>query len=90
MFFLFYRTLLELVRKREKMKAQHLRYTIDIFEKRYVIGDFSGQVLAEVSAIKHVKPPYATANNRALTDKNKVRKRDLVIFRVLTYFSTTG
>jgi len=64
-------TLLELVRKREKMKTQHLRYTIDIFEKRYVIGDFSGQVLAEVSAIKHVKPSYATANNRALTDKNK-------------------
>jgi hypothetical protein len=39
------------------MKSDHLRLTIDIFDKRYRIGDFNGQVLAEVSAVKHVKPP---------------------------------
>lgn len=38
------------------MKSDHLKLTIDIFDKRYHIGDFSGQVLADVSALKHIKP----------------------------------
>lgn len=45
-----------MVNRRERMKKDHLKLTIDIFDKRYRIGDFSGQVLAEVSALKHIKP----------------------------------
>lgn len=45
-----------MVNRRERMKKDHLKLTIDVFDKRYRIGDFSGQVLAEVSALKHIKP----------------------------------
>ncbi|XP_043247172.1 enhancer of polycomb homolog 1-like isoform X2 [Amphibalanus amphitrite] len=45
-------TILEMVKRREKMKKEHLHLTVEIFEKRYSIGDFSGQVLTDVSAYK--------------------------------------
>lgn len=61
------------MKHRERMKSEHLRLTIDIFDKRYRIGDFSGQVLAEVSAVKHVKPPsYLSLSNQRQGDKQKV------------------
>lgn len=45
-----------MVHRRERLKSDHLKLTIDIFDKRYRIGDFSGQVLNDVSALKHIKP----------------------------------
>lgn len=45
-----------MVQQRERLKSEHLKLTIEIFDKRYRIGDFNGQVLAEVSALKHIKP----------------------------------
>ncbi|KAK6619945.1 hypothetical protein RUM44_006345 [Polyplax serrata] len=51
-------TLLELVKRREKTKRELLHLTIEVFEKRYQAQDFSGQLLAEVSAIK-TRPAFA-------------------------------
>lgn len=48
--------LLKLIENREKLKRDHLKMTVDLFEKRYDIGDFSGHILAEISALKHIKP----------------------------------
>ncbi|XP_053213578.1 enhancer of polycomb homolog 1-like [Panonychus citri] len=48
--------LLSLVKHREKLKNEHLQLTLDIFKKRYEMGDYSGQVLAEVSALRLIKP----------------------------------
>lgn len=83
-------TLLELVKRREKTKREHLHLTIEVYEKRfghlanfslekkkqisvsfkslakkkftrinrYQAQDFSGQVLAEVSALKASRPAF--------------------------------
>lgn len=59
-------TLLEMVKRREKTKREHLHLTIEIFEKRYQAGDFSGHILAEVSALKNMRPtsvPVHSGNN---------------------------
>ncbi|XP_015588318.1 enhancer of polycomb homolog 1 isoform X2 [Cephus cinctus] len=52
-------TLLELVKRREKTKREHLHLTIEVYEKRYQAQDFSGQILAEVSALKTSRPAFA-------------------------------
>ncbi|XP_046481663.1 enhancer of polycomb homolog 1 isoform X1 [Neodiprion pinetum] len=52
-------TLLELVKRREKTKREYLHLTIEVYEKRYQAQDFSGQVLAEVSALKASRPAFA-------------------------------
>lgn len=51
-------TLLELVKRREKTKREHLHLTIEVFEKRYQAKDFSGSVVAELSAIKSSRPAF--------------------------------
>ncbi|KYN14378.1 Enhancer of polycomb like protein 1 [Trachymyrmex cornetzi] len=52
-------TLLEMVKRREKTKREHLHLTIEIYEKRYQAQDFSGQILSEVSALKAPRPAFA-------------------------------
>ncbi|KAJ1519519.1 hypothetical protein ONE63_004801 [Megalurothrips usitatus] len=55
-------TLLEMVKRREKTKRELLHLTIEVYEKRYQSGDFSGQLLADVSALKnyqHPRPAFA-------------------------------
>ncbi|KMQ96584.1 enhancer of polycomb-like protein [Lasius niger] len=52
-------TLLEMVKRREKTKREHLHLTIEIYEKRYQAQDFNGQILAEVSALKAPRPAFA-------------------------------
>ncbi|KAL7047734.1 hypothetical protein ACKWTF_003091 [Chironomus riparius] len=42
--------LLEMVKRREKMKKDELQMSIEIYEKRYQAKDFSGQLLAEYTA----------------------------------------
>lgn len=42
-------TLLEMVKRREKTKREHLHLSIEIYEKRYQARDFSGQILSEYS-----------------------------------------
>jgi len=52
-------TLLELVKRRENSKRELLQLTVDIFEKRYQAQDFTGSLLAEVSAMKTPRPAFA-------------------------------
>lgn len=62
------------------MKSEHLRLTIDVFDKRYRIGDFSGQVLADVSAVKHIKPSsYLSLNNQGHRPGDKSKVRTLIV-----------
>lgn len=53
-------TLLELVKRREKTKREYLHLTIEIYEKRYQAHDFTGSMLAEVSALKAASRPAFT------------------------------
>uniref|UniRef100_A0A8C5I7A1 Enhancer of polycomb homolog n=1 Tax=Gouania willdenowi TaxID=441366 RepID=A0A8C5I7A1_GOUWI len=43
-------TILEMVKRREKSKRELLHLTLEIFEKRNVMSDYSGEVIAEVLA----------------------------------------
>lgn len=40
-------TILEMIKRREKTKREHVHLGIEIFEKRYQAKDFNGQMLAE-------------------------------------------
>lgn len=60
-------TLLEMVKRREKTKREHLHLTIEVFEKRYQAGDFNGQIMAEVMAMKNTRPSYISVNNSQLS-----------------------
>lgn len=51
-------TLLELIKRREKMKREFVHLTVEVFEKRYQAKDFSGSVFAEFSAIKSSRPAF--------------------------------
>ncbi|XP_054706562.1 enhancer of polycomb homolog 1-like [Uloborus diversus] len=66
-------TLLELVKRREKMKREMLHLTVEVVEKRYQTGDFSGQLLAEVSAIKHPRPNLIPVNSSQVVIKQESR-----------------
>lgn len=39
--------LLDLIKKREKLKRENLTLSVDVFEKRYQSRDYSGQLIAE-------------------------------------------
>ncbi|CAG9859413.1 unnamed protein product [Phyllotreta striolata] len=51
-------TLLELVKRREKIKREYVHLTVEVFEKRFQAKDFSGVVMAEASAIKSSRPAF--------------------------------
>lgn len=51
-------TLLELVKRREKIKREYVHLTVEVFEKRYQAKDFSGTIMAEVSAVKSSRPAF--------------------------------
>ena len=44
--------LLEMVKRREKTKKEHLNLTADIFERRYQVGDWDGRIFAEMRAAR--------------------------------------
>lgn len=43
-------TLLEMIKRREKIKREQLHLSIEIYEKRYQAQDFNGQMLAEFTS----------------------------------------
>lgn len=59
--------LLDMVKMRERMKRDQLSITVDIFKKRYELGDFSGQIIAEVTALQR---------SRAINNMNSFRDQD--------------
>uniref|UniRef100_A0A8C7NMC0 Enhancer of polycomb homolog n=1 Tax=Oncorhynchus mykiss TaxID=8022 RepID=A0A8C7NMC0_ONCMY len=51
-------TILEMIKRREKSKRELLHLTLEVVEKRYQMGDFTGEVLSEVTAPLAEKPVY--------------------------------
>uniref|UniRef100_A0A673X3H3 Enhancer of polycomb homolog n=1 Tax=Salmo trutta TaxID=8032 RepID=A0A673X3H3_SALTR len=51
-------TILEMIKRREKSKRELLHLTLEVMEKRYQMGDFTGEVLSEVTAPLAEKPVY--------------------------------
>ncbi|KAI1280491.1 Enhancer of polycomb -like protein 1 [Halotydeus destructor] len=70
--------ILELVKHREKTKHEHLKLTIDIFDKRYHIGDYSGQILADLQAArnKQHQPLFPINNNQFYRNQEKGRSKN--------------
>ncbi|KAI4899688.1 hypothetical protein NFI96_025682 [Prochilodus magdalenae] len=70
-------TILEMIKKREKSKRELLHLTLEVVEKRYQMGDFSGDVLSEVSvplAEKTVYPaPVCLPNGNRHKTENKIK-----------------
>ncbi|XP_068220292.1 enhancer of polycomb homolog 1 isoform X1 [Palaemon carinicauda] len=61
-------TLLEMVKRREKAKREYLNLNIEVFERRYEMQDFSGTMLAEVTALRAQRPAFAPLfSNHQLT-----------------------
>ena len=60
--------LLEMVKRREKTKKEHLNLTADIFERRYHVGDYDGRLINEIRAARLSKvlqphrPAYGEQN----------------------------
>ncbi|EPY73659.1 enhancer of polycomb 1-like isoform 1-like protein [Camelus ferus] len=53
-------TILEMIKRREKSKRELLHLTLEIMEKRYNLGDYSGEIVSEVLAQRQPgKPAYA-------------------------------
>ncbi|XP_077471536.1 enhancer of polycomb homolog 1b isoform X2 [Stigmatopora argus] len=50
-------TILEMIKRREKSKRELLHLTLEIFEKRNVMSDYGGEVLAEVLAERALVRP---------------------------------
>ncbi|XP_056277322.1 enhancer of polycomb homolog 1-like isoform X2 [Pseudoliparis swirei] len=50
-------TILEMIKRREKSKRELLHLTVEIFEKRNVMSDYSGEVMAEVLAERALVRP---------------------------------
>ncbi|ODM94372.1 Enhancer of polycomb 1 [Orchesella cincta] len=51
-------SLLEMVKKREKSKRELLHLSIEVFEKRYQAGDYSGQIVAEALQQRPARPAF--------------------------------
>lgn len=61
-------TLLEMVKRREKAKREYLNLNIEVFERRYEMQDYSGSMLAEVTALRAQRPAFAPLfSNHQLT-----------------------
>ncbi|XP_010005279.1 PREDICTED: enhancer of polycomb homolog 1 isoform X2 [Chaetura pelagica] len=53
-------TILEMIKRREKSKRELLHLTLEIMEKRYNLGDYSGEIMSEVMAQRQpIKPTYS-------------------------------
>lgn len=54
-------TLLEMIKRREKIKREQLHLGIEVYEKRYQTQDFNGQLLSEftANATKASRPAFA-------------------------------
>lgn len=84
-------TLLELVKRREKIKREHVHLSIEVFEKRFQARDFSGAVVAEASAAKPASRPAFTPifhnhyTNQNWSNKN-ILKDEVCVIQAFSYF----
>lgn len=56
-----------------------------LFFFRYKIGDFNGQILAEVSALRHIKPTatYLPINHHLMRTEKMLNRPKVIIFFLL-------
>lgn len=74
-------TLLELVKRREKIKREYVHLTVEIFEKRYQAKDFNGAIISELSALKTTRPAFTPIFHNHYTNQcwtNKAIHKDEV------------
>uniref|UniRef100_A0A3B4TJQ7 Enhancer of polycomb homolog n=1 Tax=Seriola dumerili TaxID=41447 RepID=A0A3B4TJQ7_SERDU len=64
-------TILEMIKRREKSKRELLHLTLEVVEKRYQTGDFSGDVLREVSLPLVEKPVYSSPVTLSNSSRHK-------------------
>lgn len=79
-------TLLELIKRREKIKRENVHLTLEVFEKRYQSKDFSGAVLAELTSIKSSRPAFTPIFHNNYSNQswsNKSSLKDEVRFCLL-------
>lgn len=67
-------TLLELVKRREKIKREYVHLTIEVFEKRYQAKDFTGAILSELSILKTSRPAFTPIFQNHYTNQNWTHK----------------
>ncbi|XP_056108005.1 enhancer of polycomb homolog 2 isoform X2 [Rhinichthys klamathensis goyatoka] len=68
-------SILEMIKKREKSKRELLHLTLEVFEKRYQIGDFSGEVLNEVTVPLAEKTSYSAATSLPMSSRHKAESK---------------
>ncbi|TRY59214.1 hypothetical protein DNTS_014612 [Danionella cerebrum] len=64
-------SILEMIKKREKSKRELLHLTLEVFEKRYNIGDFSGEILSEVTVPLAEKTLYPAPISLPMSHRHK-------------------
>ncbi|XP_008848768.1 enhancer of polycomb homolog 1 isoform X2 [Nannospalax galili] len=71
-------TILEMIKRREKSKRELLHLTLEIMEKRYNLGDYSGEIMSEVMAQRQpMKPTYAIPII-PVTNSNQFKHQEVV------------
>ncbi|XP_053116604.1 enhancer of polycomb homolog 1 isoform X1 [Hemicordylus capensis] len=83
-------TILEMIKRREKSKRELLHLTLEIMEKRYNLGDYSGEIMSEVMAQRQpVKPTYAipvipVPNSTQFKHQESVELKEFKVNKVTT------
>lgn len=62
-------TLLDMIKRREKLKREQLNLTIEVIEKRYQAKDFSAQLVNELTNNATKTARYAGTCGKASTDR---------------------
>ncbi|XP_056321297.1 enhancer of polycomb homolog 2 [Danio aesculapii] len=68
-------SILEMIKKREKSKRELLHLTLEVFEKRYQIGDFSGEILSEVTVPLAEKTVYPAPISLPISSRHKTENK---------------
>ncbi|XP_017269613.1 enhancer of polycomb homolog 1 isoform X2 [Kryptolebias marmoratus] len=69
-------TILEMIKKREKVKRELLHLTLEVVEKRNVMPDFGSEVMAEALAQRALVKPVYTIPIIPLSNSNQYRHQD--------------
>uniref|UniRef100_A0A8C5AD00 Enhancer of polycomb homolog n=1 Tax=Gadus morhua TaxID=8049 RepID=A0A8C5AD00_GADMO len=82
-------TILEMIKRREKAKRELLHLTLEVVEKRYQLGDFTGEVLSEVTVPLAEKPAYIAPVSLANGMRHKTELKIKVIhYAGLPYYTS--
>ncbi|XP_055360952.1 enhancer of polycomb homolog 2-like isoform X3 [Betta splendens] len=63
-------TILEMIKRREKSKRELLHLTLEVVERRYQMGDFSGDVIRQVSLPLMGKPGNCVPQMEVISEGN--------------------